>query len=72
MDRYLELVDVDASTRQRYESVIRTHIRPLVGRVTLARLDAETFDSFYRTLRACRDHCGGRKFVIHRTRGEHA
>ncbi|NIJ10448.1 integrase [Saccharomonospora amisosensis] len=72
MDRYLELVDVDASTRQRYESVIRTHIRPLIGRVTLARLDAETFDSFYRTLRACRDHCGGRKFVIHRTRGEHA
>lgn len=71
MDRYLELVDVDASTRQRYESVIRTHIRPLIGRVTLARLDAETFDSFYRTLRACRDHCGGRKFVIHRTRGEH-
>lgn len=71
MDRYLELLDVDVSTRQRYESIIRTHIRPLIGKVTLTRLDAETFDSFYRTLRACRDHCGGRKFVSHRTQGEH-
>jgi integrase len=71
MDRYLELLDVDATTRKRYESAIRTHIRPLIGKVPLARLDAETFDSFYRTLRTCRDHCGGRKFVVHRTGDEH-
>lgn len=71
MDRYLELLDVDTTTKQRYEGVIRTHVRPLLGRVPLARLDAETFDSFYKTLRTCRTHCGGRKFVEHRTQSEH-
>lgn len=71
MDRYLELLNVDRTTRERYESVIRTHIRPLIGKTPLARLDAETFDAFYRTLRTCRSHCGGRKFVEHRTEGEH-
>ncbi|TKG68337.1 tyrosine-type recombinase/integrase [Prauserella endophytica] len=71
MDRYLELLDVDTTTRQRYEGVIRTHVRPLIGKLPLSRLDAETFDSFYKTLRTCRAHCGGRKFVEHQTQGEH-
>lgn len=65
MDRYLELLDVDTTTRRRYETVIRSHVRPLIGKLTLAKLDAETIDSFYRTLRTCRTHCGGRQFVEH-------
>src|SRR4051794_35375122 len=48
MDRYLELLDVDTSTKKRYEGVIRTHVRPLIGKTPISRLDAETFDSFYR------------------------
>ncbi|MDQ0379063.1 tyrosine-type recombinase/integrase [Amycolatopsis thermophila] len=71
MDRYLELLHVDTTTRQRYESVIRTHIRPLLGKQPLSRLDGETFDSFYKILRTCRTHCGGRRFIEHGVAGEH-
>jgi hypothetical protein len=45
MDRYLELLNVDTTTKKRYESVIGTHIRTLLGRQPLSRLDGETFDS---------------------------
>ncbi|WP_255375775.1 site-specific integrase [Saccharomonospora sp. CUA-673] len=71
MDRYLELLDVDTTTRRRYETVIRSHVRPLIGKLTLAKLDAETIDSFYRTLRTCRTHCGGRQFVEHDVKHDH-
>ncbi len=36
LDRYLELLDVEETTRQRYEQVIRTHIRPLIGHLPVA------------------------------------
>jgi len=65
MDRYLELLDVDATTRRTYESYMRIHVRPLIGSVSLARLDGETLDSFYSLLRTCRAHCDGRPFVEH-------
>ena len=71
MDRYLELLDVETTTKKRYEGVIRAHVRPLLGDVSIARLDGESFESFYKVLRTCRTHCGGRKFVEHGYPGEH-
>ncbi|MGH3628757.1 MAG: tyrosine-type recombinase/integrase, partial [Sciscionella sp.] len=71
MDRYLELLDVDITTHASYEGYIRNHIRPLLGTLSVAKLDGETLDSFYTVLRTCRAHCGGRKFVEHRVSGEH-
>ncbi|WAL64499.1 tyrosine-type recombinase/integrase [Amycolatopsis cynarae] len=71
LDRYLEYLDVDVTTRTRYKIAIEKHIKPLLGNVALAKLNGETFDSFYKTLRTCRSHCGGRSFVEHRTKGEH-
>ncbi|TVT60129.1 tyrosine-type recombinase/integrase [Amycolatopsis rhizosphaerae] len=71
MDRYLELLDVDTTTKQRYEGTIRTHVRPLLGQTRVGRLDGETFDSFYKILRTCRAHCGGKKFIEHRVAGPH-
>ena len=38
MDRYLELLEVDAMTFKSYEGYIRNHIRPLLGRLPLSRL----------------------------------
>ncbi|HSV64798.1 MAG TPA: tyrosine-type recombinase/integrase [Mycobacteriales bacterium] len=70
MDRYLEL-DVDASTRRSYEGYIRNHVRPLLGRLPVGKLDGETLDSFYAVLRICRAHCGGRGYVEHRTASPH-
>lgn len=65
MDRYLELLDVEETTWQRYEQTIRCHIRPLLGHLPVARLDGETLDSHQAVLRQCRDHCDGRKAVQH-------
>jgi hypothetical protein len=67
LDKWLEVLDVDPSTRRGYEGYIRKHIRPLLGSLSLTRLDVETLDSFYAELRRCREHCGGRRYVQHRT-----
>ncbi|UQS22997.1 tyrosine-type recombinase/integrase [Amycolatopsis thermalba] len=71
LDRYMEFIDIDVTTRTRYEIAIRKHIKPLLGNLPIAKLNGETFDSFYKTLRTCRDHCGGRPSIDHRVKGEH-
>ncbi|MGZ3140943.1 tyrosine-type recombinase/integrase [Lentzea chajnantorensis] len=72
MDRYLELLDVDDTTRISYEGYIRNHVRPLLGKHKLTKLlDGETLDSFYATLRRCRKHCDGNPYFEHKTDGEH-
>lgn len=71
IDRWLEVIDVEASTKQGYVRKIGKHISPTLGTMQVGRLDAEILDSFYAQLRKCRDHCGGRKYVQHRTAGVH-
>ncbi|WP_203927987.1 tyrosine-type recombinase/integrase [Virgisporangium ochraceum] len=71
LDRWLDVVDVQPSTRQGYVRKLDKHVRPLLGKEPVGRLDAETLESFYAVLRKCRDHCGGRKYVEHRKAGEH-
>ncbi|MEU1684773.1 tyrosine-type recombinase/integrase [Micromonospora sp. NPDC005707] len=72
LDRWLEVLDVEASTRQGYVKKLNKHVRPLLGKLPVGRLDAETLESFYAVLRRCRDHCGGgRKTVEHRKAGGH-
>jgi integrase/DNA-binding transcriptional regulator YhcF (GntR family) len=71
MDRYLEVLDVDTNTRRSYEGYIRNHIRPLLGKLPVGRLNGETLDSFYLVLRTCRAHCGGRTYIEHRTDRPH-
>ncbi|MFC4002546.1 tyrosine-type recombinase/integrase [Prauserella oleivorans] len=71
MDRYLELLSVEPTTRDGYETFIRNHIRPLLGRLQLGRINGELLDSFYAQLRTCRARCGGRSFVEHRTSRPH-
>jgi integrase len=71
IDRWLEVIDIEASTKQGYVRKIGKHIRPVLGTMQVAKLDAEILESFYAQLRKCRDHCGGRKYVQHRTSAEH-
>jgi integrase/DNA-binding transcriptional regulator YhcF (GntR family) len=71
MDRYLELLDVEETTLDRYEQTIRMHIRPLLGHLPLAKLDGETLDHHQAILRRCRAHCDGRPFVEHTVNGPH-
>jgi Phage integrase, N-terminal SAM-like domain len=72
LDRWLEVLDVEKTTRTGYVGKIEKHIRPTLGRLQVARVRAETVENLYAQLRRCRDHCKGRKFVQHRTEGEHA
>ncbi len=71
MDRYLEVVDVEPSTKARYEQLIRVHIRPAMGVLPLTKVDASLIDRFYAQLRACRERCTGRGHQRHRTTQPH-
>lgn len=71
LDRWLDVVEVERTTRAGYVGKIEKHIRPTLGNVKVGRLDAEMIDSLYSLLRRCREHCGGRPYVEHRVRGEH-
>jgi hypothetical protein len=70
-DRWLEVIKVEAASRAGYIGKIDKHLRPTIGSLPVGRLNAETIDSLYARLRICRDHCGGRRFVVHRVDGEH-
>ncbi len=44
----------------------------MIGSVKVGVLDGDLFDSFYATLRRCRDHCDRRPRIDHRTDAPHA
>jgi integrase len=67
LDRHFELGTWEWSTRATYVGYADKHIRPLIGGVQVGALDAGVFDSFYAELRRCRDHCGRKRYIDHRT-----
>ncbi|MEU0157235.1 tyrosine-type recombinase/integrase [Micromonospora fulviviridis] len=71
LDRWLEVVEIDATTRMGYVSKLSKHVRPVLGKLPVGRLDPETLESFYATLRRCRDRCNGKAYLQHRVEGEH-
>lgn len=71
LDRWLEVLDVEVSTRRGYVIKLDKHVRPVLGRLQVAKLDSEALDGFYAILRKCREHCGGRRYVEHRTSRPH-
>ncbi|HEY7046645.1 MAG TPA: tyrosine-type recombinase/integrase [Jatrophihabitantaceae bacterium] len=71
MDRYLEVLDVEETTKRGYIGYIEKHIRPQLGGLPVGRIDAEVLDSFYAGLRTCRDNCRGQIALDHRTDRPH-
>jgi integrase len=71
LDRYLEVIELEPTTRQGYVGKIEKHIRPAIGTMQVGRLDAETLERLYAQLRKCREHCHGRKYKEHRTDRTH-
>ena len=57
LDRHLEMLGVEETTLDSYESFARNHIRPLIGDVAVGRINGGILDSFYRQLARCRTHC---------------
>ncbi|HET9258468.1 MAG TPA: hypothetical protein VFO16_25185 [Pseudonocardiaceae bacterium] len=71
LDRHFELAELEENTLATYRSLAAKHIRPSLGATKVGALDGHLFDSFYATLRRCRDHCDGRPRLDHRVDGRH-
>ncbi|WP_224401813.1 tyrosine-type recombinase/integrase [Pseudonocardia sp. ICBG1034] len=72
LDRYLETLDVGATTHRAYTRYLELHVRPFLGRTKAGAVGAEALDSLYAELRRCRDHCSGSVTrVDHRTPRDH-
>lgn len=74
LDRWLTGHEVEVTTRATYESLIRNHIQPALGSVSLTRLHrgaAEILEGFYAELRRCSRRCDRRAFVEHQVGRDH-
>jgi hypothetical protein len=71
-DRYLAVVELEESTRKTYVGYLDVHVRPMLGALSLGKLDGEVRDAFYAELRRCHVHCDRRRRgVDRRTKAEH-
>jgi integrase len=71
LDRWLDVAELEETTRSGYVRKLDKHVRPVLGSLQVGRLDAETLESFYAVLRRCRDRCNGRPHRDHRAAGPH-
>ena len=71
LDKWLEVARLEGTTRNGYESKLRRHIRPALGKKQIAKIDVETLEAFYGSLAQCRARCNGRKFIEHRVQKDH-
>lgn len=60
VQKWLDVAELEATTRQRYEGLIRLYIGPAFGTMSAAKLDAELLEAFYARLRRCSQLCSGR------------
>lgn len=58
--KWLDIAELEDSTRERYEGLIRLYIGPTFGTLSAAKLDAEVLERFYARLRRCNRLCDGR------------
>ena len=68
LDRWLEVAEMETTTRNSVVGRLNRHVRPMLGAVSVSRLDAETLESLYAQLRRCRERCGGRRQAGHTCR----
>lgn len=68
---WLDVHEVEATTRQGYESYLRLHVGPALGDEPVGKITARVLERFYAELRRCKGRCDGRPFIEHRTTNEH-
>ena len=59
--QWLDVVDLEDTTRERYQDLIRIYIAPTFGDLAAAKLDAELLERFYARLQRCRALCNGKR-----------
>jgi integrase len=71
LNRYLEVADLEVSTREAHEGYIRRTIEPVLGDVCVRKLRAEVLDALYAHLKKCSRLCGRLPKTEHYTHDEH-
>lgn len=71
VDKWLQLHDVEASSREANELYVRRYVRPALGDEPIQKVSALVLESLYAELRRCRERCDGRPRIEHRVDGAH-
>ena len=72
LGKYLEVADLEVSTREAHEGYIRRTIGPVLGEVKIRKLGADSLDSLYTALKKCSRLCRRLPRTEHYAGGEHA
>jgi integrase len=65
VEQWLEVADIQDTTRDRYEDLVRLYVFPTFGDMLAAKLDAELLERLYARLQRCRELCAGRSGAGH-------
>jgi integrase len=68
IEQWLEVAELEDTTRDRYEDLVRIYIAPTLGSLPAAKLGAELLERFYTRLQRCRRLCSGRPNADHTCR----
>ena len=72
LDKYLEVTDLEVSTKEAHQGYIRRTIGPVLGNVKVRKLGPDSLDGLYTALKKCSRLCGRLPKVEHHTEGAHA
>ncbi|GAA3817627.1 hypothetical protein GCM10022206_65100 [Streptomyces chiangmaiensis] len=61
LDRWLGIAELDETSYERTEGLIRNYLKPTFGDLKASKLTAEKLELFYARLRRCREQCDGRR-----------
>jgi integrase len=68
IQQWLDVAELEDTTRERYDDLIRLYVMPTFGDLPAAKLDAELLERFYARLHRCRELCSGRSHAGHTCR----
>jgi len=61
LDRWLGVAELDETSYERVEGIIRNYLKPTFGDLKAGKLTAEMLELFYARLRQCQEQCEGRR-----------
>ncbi|QHA05264.1 tyrosine-type recombinase/integrase [Streptomyces broussonetiae] len=61
LDRWLGVAELDETSYERAEGIIRNYLKPAFGALRASKLTAEMLELFYARLRQCQEQCEGRR-----------